>query len=255
MYHGQGGGPWTFEFYWKELANTARIYDGTGYFSTSTNSLQTAQSDCATITYCSDAFWTDQAACEAVGTCSNATWNNDQTNCEARGDCYVNEFWSADWWDYNVTQATCDSHDDWWNSVTWYGFNFTSANNVWTSLTGTWTLNTFASDGFVWNEYPQLTDPPSCVTSGSTWIPDPAVQNTPDFYNVYRSTQTEQDANPPETQFVVQLGHTGAPESTQTWTDTTDKDKFALYHYKVTQLAGGVEGDFSVSDSGWEDQD
>jgi hypothetical protein len=129
---------------------------------------------------------------------------------------------------------------------------FTSDNNSW-QVQYDWGDNNFLSAGYTWADYPQWNDASTCVFNLQSWIPDVTVQNTPDSYNVYRATEPRHNLTPSEYEFIANVPHAGNAIEIQTYIDTAQKTKFALYYYKVTQVSGGVESEFSQHDTGWQD--
>jgi hypothetical protein len=223
--------------------------------------------------YCSDSFgndisgiWSTSQDCVGAGTCVNAagnatTYDNDQGACLANGICLIqyceSQFfgsclsWSAYTISDNNTVGDCLAADGTYTNTLWYPNTWESDNNVW-NLPSTWNLHTWTGDGNQWVIDDALyQDASSCVVNNSTWIPDPTIQNTPDSYNVYRATEPEHLLTPSEYHFIANVTH-DSEILEQVHIDTDSKTKFALYYYKITQIAGGVESDFCLFDTGWE---
>ena len=225
---------------------TSSDFKTTNYTFNSTSACESIQ--------CSNTYWTTSSTCLAAGTCSYSTWNNQQTNCQNRGECYHNDgwLWSNDSYKGNITQSQCNDYDNGWPEyVNWNQNNWQTHNNSWQQQ-HTWYSNSFVSDNYNWNTYPQWNDPSICVSNNSSWVPDIAIQNTPDSYNIYRATETQHLAIPQEYTFIKNIVHTGTSISPQEYIDTSNKIRYALYYYKVTQISGGVESDFSIHDTGYQ---
>ena len=199
-------------------------------------------------TRCSNSYWTNQSSCLAAGSCSYSGWNNQQSNCQQRGECWRN----GTSYKGNITQSQCAAYDttrrDW---VNWYPNTWTSYGYTWQQQHN-WNVNNFISDNYFWQTHPQYTDASSCAVATSTWVPDVTVQNTPDSYNIYRTTKEGHELSPPEYEFIANVLHVGSDISSQGYVDDSLKTKFILYYYKVTQISGGVESNFSIHDTGWE---
>lgn len=211
---------------------------------------------------CSDPTWALVDDCTGAGSCSYVSYDNDQEGCTLNGACYTkictNYFFgwcTAESWvfqgnDLNI--AECFAIDSFENQYDYQSHVFTSDNNSW-QVQYDWGDNNFSSAGYNWADYPQWNDASTCVSNLRSWIPDATVQNTPDSYNVYRATEPNHLLTPSEYEFIANVPHVGNAIEIQTYIDTAQKTKFALYYYKVTQVSGGVESEFSQHDTGWQD--
>ncbi len=201
------------------------------------------------------------------------TWDNPNTYSYANS--WLTNVWSSagnvweqqfSWWDNSYLNAgntwyygstwntyTFESDNNTWQQQhNWTPYQFTNDNNTWQQQ-HTWSLNSFSSDNYAWAEQPQWGNQISCPANNATWIPDPAFQNPPETYNIYRTDAVGHNLTPPEYHFLENTNHTGLDVSQQTYVDSSSKETIT-YYYKVTQVAGSNESNFSTPDSGYETQ-
>jgi hypothetical protein len=200
--------------------------------------------------------WDNPNSYEYANSWLTNTWDSANNTWAGQYTWWDNSYLNAGhtWYagsNWNTYTFTTDGNS-WGQQHTWTPYTFTSANNNW-GQQHTWSLNSFDSDDYDWYNHYQWDTHTVCTTNNATWIPDPAFQNPPDSYGVYRALNADHLANPPEYHYLESIIHAGAPTSQQTYVDVSNKST-DTYYYKVTQKSEGVESEFSDFDSGYETQ-
>jgi hypothetical protein len=200
--------------------------------------------------------WDNPNSYEFDNTWLTNTWESAGNSWASQYTWWDNSYLNAghSWYDgsiWNTYTFTSDGNS-WGQQHTWNPYIWTSANNNW-GQQHTWSLNSFGSDNYDWHNHYQWENATTCTTNTATWIPDPAFQNPPDSYAVYRALSAEHLSNPPEYHYLETISHVGAGQSQQTYVDDESKTT-NTYYYKVTQKSEGVESKFSDFDSGYETQ-